>query len=285
MTNLTESVSFDAGIYELQTTDPVQGGAGGVANSQAQSLANRTQYLKSQTDNLNSEVSAIQTQLAAPLTTQPAGDMTTAAATDAFVHRAQGGIATVDISAGGNINLTSDEWGCAILIFTGALAADAAVIFPTHGDLWLAVNLTTGAHAVSYKTAAGSSVQATQGLSKFIYCDATNILNASTELANRPVTLHAAATLAVGAEYTVDFSAGVFGVTLPAAPQDGDRVGPVRGNFATSSLTVSRNGNLIADQNGVAQASDYQINRNNASDVFTYVVPSSGSSYWLVTQG
>jgi microcystin-dependent protein len=46
MANLTESASWEAGIYQLETSDPVQGGASGVSNQQAKQLANRTKYLK-----------------------------------------------------------------------------------------------------------------------------------------------------------------------------------------------------------------------------------------------
>lgn len=47
MANLTELTNFDTGIYQIETTDLVLGGAGAIANSQAQALANRTKYLKS----------------------------------------------------------------------------------------------------------------------------------------------------------------------------------------------------------------------------------------------
>jgi hypothetical protein len=42
--NLTEVSLFDP-VYQLETTDPVLGGAGGIANRQAQNLANRTKFL------------------------------------------------------------------------------------------------------------------------------------------------------------------------------------------------------------------------------------------------
>ena len=45
MANLTESSIWEAGIYQLETTDPVKGGADGIANAQAKQLANRTKYL------------------------------------------------------------------------------------------------------------------------------------------------------------------------------------------------------------------------------------------------
>lgn len=46
MANLNEVSDWTAGIYQLEEEDPVQGGAGGIDNLQAQQLANRTAYLK-----------------------------------------------------------------------------------------------------------------------------------------------------------------------------------------------------------------------------------------------
>lgn len=57
MANLPESPSFEANIYQLETTDPVLGGADGIANQQAKQLANRTQWLKQQVDALNGSAS------------------------------------------------------------------------------------------------------------------------------------------------------------------------------------------------------------------------------------
>lgn len=45
MANLTEQSLFEAGIYQLETTDPVIGGANGISNRQAQELANRTRWI------------------------------------------------------------------------------------------------------------------------------------------------------------------------------------------------------------------------------------------------
>lgn len=54
MANVPETTSFDAGIYQIETTDPVLGGPNGIANAQAKGLANRTAFLKQQIDQLNS---------------------------------------------------------------------------------------------------------------------------------------------------------------------------------------------------------------------------------------
>lgn len=45
MANITETDSFDAGVYQLETTDPALGGANGVMNTPPRSLTNRTRFL------------------------------------------------------------------------------------------------------------------------------------------------------------------------------------------------------------------------------------------------
>lgn len=45
MANVTETSTWEAGIYQLETTDPVEGGSGGISNQQAKQLGNRTKWL------------------------------------------------------------------------------------------------------------------------------------------------------------------------------------------------------------------------------------------------
>lgn len=53
MANLTEEENYDAGIYQLELTDPVEGGPDGIDNAQAKGLANRTAWLKVRADKLD----------------------------------------------------------------------------------------------------------------------------------------------------------------------------------------------------------------------------------------
>ena len=46
MANLSETDNYEEGVYQIELTDPVVGGPGGIANRQAQQLANRTAWLK-----------------------------------------------------------------------------------------------------------------------------------------------------------------------------------------------------------------------------------------------
>lgn len=53
MANVTESSIWESGVYQIETTDPVLGGANGIANVQAKQLANRTKYLKTRADQVD----------------------------------------------------------------------------------------------------------------------------------------------------------------------------------------------------------------------------------------
>ncbi|ELZ9636335.1 TPA: tail fiber protein [Proteus mirabilis] len=57
MATLNESAVWEDGIYQLEVSDPVLGGPGGIANRQAEQLANRTNYLKKQAEGQKNELS------------------------------------------------------------------------------------------------------------------------------------------------------------------------------------------------------------------------------------
>lgn len=50
MANLVDVVQWEIGIYQLEVTDPVQGGETGVDNIPHKMLANRTSYLKQEVE-------------------------------------------------------------------------------------------------------------------------------------------------------------------------------------------------------------------------------------------
>lgn len=60
MANLSESSTWEVGIYQIETSDYVVGGSSGVSNTQAKQLANRTKFLKDQVDALGTSVTALQ---------------------------------------------------------------------------------------------------------------------------------------------------------------------------------------------------------------------------------
>lgn len=60
MANLTETATYEAGIYRFETTDPVQGGPGGIDNLPTNQLANRTAWLKAQVEAILADIAAIE---------------------------------------------------------------------------------------------------------------------------------------------------------------------------------------------------------------------------------
>lgn len=71
MANLVETPGWEAGIYQIETTDPVEGGPGGVTNTPPRQLANRTAYLKQLVETIDTgkqPIDALLTALAALVT-------------------------------------------------------------------------------------------------------------------------------------------------------------------------------------------------------------------------
>lgn len=63
MANLSETSTYTSGIYQIETTDAVQGGAGGTSNIQAQQLANRTKWLNDQITAMTAQIATLQARL------------------------------------------------------------------------------------------------------------------------------------------------------------------------------------------------------------------------------
>lgn len=224
MANQPETSTYEAGIYQLETSDPVQGGLGGVSNSPLLQLANRTKWLKGQVDSINTALAAIAT-LASPIFTgdprapTPAtGDNDTSLATTAFV---QNSLATTskDVTGSGNVTLTSVEAGVAILDLFGTLSGARNVILPTSPQrAWIVRNRTSGAYALTVKTAGGTGVVVAQGYTATVFSDGTNIVRANTDLPDANLTGTPTATTAAPGDSstrvaTTAFVAGEAGFT------------------------------------------------------------------------
>lgn len=62
MANLQETAQWETGIYQLETSDPVMGGADGIDNRQAKQLGNRTLWLKNEMEQMAREIPAAVTK-------------------------------------------------------------------------------------------------------------------------------------------------------------------------------------------------------------------------------
>lgn len=188
-----EVVSYDAGVYQLETTDPVDGGVGSVSNSPLLSLANRTAYLYQHVTNLENGTTIPPTVAplnnanltGSPTTPTPAlGDSSTKISNTAFVQGTVNGLLSINVAGNANVALTSVQAGYGILVFTGALTGNIAVIVPSVTKSMVVENLTSGAFTLTVKTAAGTGVAVTQGKTQELICDGTNVLLSSSDFVN-----------------------------------------------------------------------------------------------------
>jgi hypothetical protein len=185
-----EIPSYDAGVYQLELLDPVQGGVGGVSNAPLLNLANRTKWLYTQLALVTSGTLIPPTVAplnSPPLTGSPStptaalGDNSTTIANTAFVQGTVNGMTSKSVAGGVNVTLAATEAGAGILRFTGALTANIAVIVPAASRRWTVQNQTTGAFTLTVKTAAGTGVPVTQGQTSGVWCDGTNVMLAQTD--------------------------------------------------------------------------------------------------------
>lgn len=189
-----ETSTYDAGVFQLETTTPVQGGVGGASNSPLLNLANRTRYLKDHVDALEAAATGNAPLNSPAFTGSPtapnvtSGDSSTKLANTAFVQNATGGITSKNVAGGVNVNLTAAECGAAQLEFTGLLTANISVIVPATARSWVVRNKTTGAFTLTVKTAAGTGIAVTQGKGVELACDGTNVVLSTDDLASVALT-------------------------------------------------------------------------------------------------
>lgn len=132
MANQPETSAWTTGVYQWETTDPAQGGLGGVMNTPILQLSSRTRWLKDQVEALSASIAggaplnspALIGNPTAPTAAQFDND--TSIATTAFVQRALGNLGGVD-SYNTSFTLTAAQSGRGILYYGGS---DAAAVLP-----------------------------------------------------------------------------------------------------------------------------------------------------------
>lgn len=259
MANLSETPTYDVGVYQLETSDPVQGGPSGVSNAPLKNLANRTAYLKQRIDSIESGTTDLPgyAKLVSPsftgsptAPTQALGDNTTKIANTAFVQATVGGRLSKSVAGSGNVTLTAVEAGHAILDLSGALTGDRTVIVPTSPTRsWIVKNATSGAYALTVKTAAGTGVVVTQGTTAIVWTDGTNVYDALTDFDSPALTGIPTTPTAASGTNTTQIASTAFVQTAIAgvsAPPDASET--VKGivELATAAETTTGTDNTRA---------------------------------------
>lgn len=137
MANLSETATWDTGVYQLETTDPVLGGPTGISNTPLRNLANRTLWLKELAETTAAQKAPLTSPAFTGTPTAPTaapGTSSTQLATTAFtqnaVAAAVGGLVTSVAGRSGNVTLAvGDVAGSAPLTspaFSGTPTAPTA---------------------------------------------------------------------------------------------------------------------------------------------------------------
>lgn len=172
MASLPESSTFDAGVYQLELTDPVIGGPSGVSNTPLKNLANRTKYLKDHVDALESS----RAPLASPAftgtptaPTQATGSNNTRLATTEFVNNmlAAYGIGTNDaLDYSNDMNsLVAGGFYMATGANTPLGVASFAIVISNGGGSTLQIATPQGSTRTFVRTGSGTSWSAWKEIS------------------------------------------------------------------------------------------------------------------------
>jgi hypothetical protein len=115
---------------------------------------------------------------------------------------------------GPSITLSSSEASNVIQEYSGTLAANTQIIFPSTVQLYVVTNLTSGAFTLTFRTAAvgGATVVIPQTQSLVLVCDGTNVYNAnSATISTLPsLTLNSGTAAAPSLNYSGDTTTGYY---------------------------------------------------------------------------
>lgn len=109
-------------------------------------------------------------------TTPAFADSSLLVPTTAYIQQALANLLTKSVAGGVNVTLSVVESRYPMIVFNGALTANINVIMPTTSRQWIVLNNTSGAFTLTVKTAAGTGITVSQGVSNTLYCDGTNVL-------------------------------------------------------------------------------------------------------------
>lgn len=134
-----------------------------------------------------------------------------------------------------------------VLKFTGTLAANRVVNFPTGIEKYFSVIDGTdhAGFSLTFKVSGQTGFNLCEGHSYICHSNGTDIVKNHEQKVWR--TINAAETVQAGAQLFIDTSSGGVTVTLPASPSLGDEVTFLdsKYNFDTNNLTVARNSSKL----------------------------------------
>jgi len=138
---------------------------------------------------------------------------------------------------GGTVTLTTTEAANVVQRYTGVLVSNANIVLPSVVQVYYVSNQTTGAFTVTFKTSGvGTTISVPSNQNAVLFCDGTNVINASTTVSGLTALLLAqGSATAPSLGYSGDSSTGIY---QPASSQVAITLAGVqRVLFATTGIT------------------------------------------------
>ena len=142
MANLQETAQWETGIYQLETSDPVMGGADGIDNRQAKQLGNRTLWLKNELEQMARTIPAAVTKSDA-VNSDSSADVATSKAVKTAYDKAVAAesAASGAVKTSGNQDIGGEKTFTATAFFkAGAFVADSVGDFNANQYLQIGAN-------------------------------------------------------------------------------------------------------------------------------------------------
>lgn len=190
-----------------------------------------------------------------------------------MVEQAITGIATINTWTGASHTLTTangstSESRCAILQCSGAPGSAAEVICPAQSKIYIVRNGVTGGFAVTLKTSAGTGIAVPNGKVMWLYCDGTNVVEATNHLVSLTLATPLAASsggTGVANSYNINLG-GDLSVSGALSVLGNDAV--TINTSANTNVTLPTSGTLITtDSSDTITNKDISGATNNIHDV------------------
>lgn len=190
-----------------------------------------------------------------------------------MVEQAITGIATISTWSGASHTLTTangstSESRCAILQCSGAPGAAAEVICPAQSKIYIVRNGVTGGFAVTLKTSAGTGIAVPNGKVMWLYCDGTNVVEATNHLVSLTLATPLAASsggTGVANSYNINLG-GALSISGALSVLGNDAV--TINTSANTNVTLPTSGTLITtDSSDTITNKDISGATNNIHDV------------------
>jgi|TARA_R100000482_G_scaffold122151_2_gene69212 hypothetical protein len=163
-----------------------------------------------------------------------------------------------------------------VIKFTGVLAADRVVNFPSGIDKYFSVIDGTdhAGNSLTFKVTSQTGFKLCEGHKYICHANGTDIVKDHEEKVWR--TINASETVQAGAQLFIDTTSSAVTVTLPASPTIGDEVTFLdsKYNFNSNNLTVARNSskllNTTTDLTVAVQGAAFTLVYADATVGWTY---------------